>query len=222
MLTLENIIASILNKDHWQTFDLHMTTLGFEGLSDKLNSFNQKSPQVYIHVCNEGPLKNKVLRIGKAERGVYERWINDGNGHLNTFLWAVGKSEKYGHKNAIAYPKYLLFFASLFELKTKLCVLTCQPGNKGKGAARASEKALICQFPPMWESYKKYEKFGKNYAVLSGKDLDQEIHASVTELGGAYAAISRQRGGDKIFSKPVPDLIDFGANIGGSIEDCNI
>jgi hypothetical protein len=221
-LTLETIIESILNKDHWQAFDLHMSPHGFDRLSNELNSLDQRTPQVYVHVCDEGVLKSKVLRIGKAESGINRRWIKDTNGHLSTFLWSIGKSEKYTYKNAIRYPVYLLFFASLFGLNTKLYVLTCQSGAKGKGAARASEQALIACRPPIWESYRKYDKLGKNYPILSGKTADRDIHESVSELGGAYAAIKRQRSGEKPFSKPIPDLLGLGVNMGASIKDCDI
>jgi len=208
MLTLESIIESILIKDHWQTFDLPMTPFGFIRLGDQLKNLNQKSPQVYIHVCDEGVLRNKVLRIGKAEDGVYQRWIKSTNGHCSTFLWAIGESERYGHNNAIRYPDYLLFFASLHGLKTKLYVLTCQNGAKGKGAARASEAALIAHCSPMWDGIrKKYKNF-----------VDQDNHESITALGGALSVFRKQQSDEKVFSELIPKLNELGTDIGGIFE----
>jgi len=208
MLKLTTITNCIFNKDHWQHFDLHMTPSGFTQLSDQLNSFDQL-PQVYIHVGNEGCLKNKVLRIGKAESGIKNRWIKDSNGHMNTFLWAIGESKKYGKKNAKKYPKYLLFFAGLFKLKTKLYILNCEKGTNGKAACRASEEALIGHFSPTWQYFRKYEKFEPNYPLLSGKNKDTDFHTLIEEHGGALKAIYAQREGREIFSKQIPDVIKF-------------
>ena len=154
MLTLDCLIDCILQRKHWQSFDLLMTEQGFKHLGNEISILNQIKPQVYIHVCEEGVLKNKVLRIGKAESGIYQRWVKAKNGHRATFLWATGDSEMLGHKNAERYPEYLLFFASLSGLKTKIYALTCQADFKGKMTARASEKALIGYFSPMWEDLK--------------------------------------------------------------------
>lgn len=194
MLTLENITDVILKKDHWQVFDLHMTPLGFEKLGNCLASLNQTSPQVYVHVCDEGGLENKVLRIGKAESGVYTRWIKAIDGHRYTFLWAVGHCEKYGPERAKKYLAYLLFFAGLLEVRTKLYVLTCQDGDRGKGAARASEKALISYYPPLWERYRR---------LISATRLSQDILESIKKPGGARLVLAEQRKGK---NHPIPDL----------------
>jgi hypothetical protein len=60
----------------------------------------------------------------------------------------------------------------------------------------------------MWEDLK---KLYKNF-------VDPDNRQSVTALGGSIAAIRMQRSGEMIFSKQIPDLIDLGSNIGGSIE----
>jgi hypothetical protein len=208
MLTLDCLIDCILEKKHWQSFDLLMTEQGFVHFGNEDGILNQRKPKVYIHVCDEGVLKNKVLRIGKAESGIYQRWVKAKNGHRARFLWATGDSELYGHKNAERYPEYLLFFASLYGLKTKIYTLTCQADFEGKMTAQASEKALIGYFSPMWEDLK---KLYKNF-------VDPDNRQSVTALGGSIAAIRMQRSGEMIFSKQIPDLIDLGSNIGGSIE----
>ena len=51
---------------------------------------------------------------------------------------------------------------------------------------------------------------------------DPENHQSITALGGSLAALRKQRSGEKVFSKTIPDLLDLGINIGGSIENCNL
>ena len=66
MITLDNIITFILDEDHWQTFNLHMTSIGFERLSKQLIYMNQNEPQVYIHVCDEGPLKKQGFKNRKS------------------------------------------------------------------------------------------------------------------------------------------------------------
>ncbi len=93
-------------------------------------------------------------------------------------------------------------------MKTKLYVLTCQNGVKGKGAARASEAALIAHCSPMWDGIrKKYNGF-----------INQDNHESITALGGAIAAFQRQRNGEKVFSEQIPDLLELGTEIGGIFE----
>lgn len=157
------MIEVILINEIWESFDLEMTKSGFERLKEQLSVYNYRRPQVYVHVIDEGPLRNKVARIGKAESGILNRWINSSNGHQATFLWAIGGSDKYGEKNAERYPSYLLYFSLLNELKTKLYVLSCQKGQDGKSAARSAEKALIGHFLPLWESYKRAFKKQKDF-----------------------------------------------------------
>ena len=163
ILTLKRLSNCILSDKPWQVFDLSMSVDGFAALNSELKKINQKMPQVYIHVCDQGILKNKVLRIGKAETGIYNRWLSAKDGHKNTFFWAIDKTKKYyGEKNAEGYPNYLLFFALLNDLKTKLYVLSCQDGKDGQFVARSAEQALIGHFSPLWETYRvKFKKFKK-------------------------------------------------------------
>jgi hypothetical protein len=163
MLNLSEIIEVILINEYWNSFDLEMTKNGFERLKEQLSVLDYKRPQVYVHVIDEGPSRNKVARIGKAESGILNRWINSNDGHQATFLWAIGGSNRYGEKNAKKYPSYLLFFSLLYELKTKLYVLSCQKGHDGKSAARSAEEALIGHFLPLWESYKRAFKKQKDF-----------------------------------------------------------
>ena len=160
ILTLEQIINCILSENLWQPFDLSMTADGFESLGNELKELNQKTPQVYVHVCDEGILKNKVLRIGKGESGIYKRWITAKDGHQNTFLWAIDKTKNcYGKENALNYPNYLLFFALLNGLRTKLHILSFENGKDGKFAARSAEQALLGHYSPLWELFKiQYKK----------------------------------------------------------------
>lgn len=155
ILTLERLMNCILSEKPLQVFDLSMSVDGFVSLANEPKISNQKMPQTYIHVCDQGALKNKVLRIGKAESGVYKRWVTAKNGHQNTFFWAIDETKNYyGQKNAQNYPNYLLFFALLNGLRTKLYVLSCQHGKDGQYAARSAERALIGHFSPLWEIYK--------------------------------------------------------------------
>ena len=84
-----------LKHEYWQTFDLLLTPEGFDKFKHEINSLNQKVAQVYVHVCDEGPLNHEVLRIGKAKHGVIDRWVKQSWGHGNTFLWSIGESERY-------------------------------------------------------------------------------------------------------------------------------
>jgi hypothetical protein len=163
MLKLSEIIEIILINEYWDSFDLEMTKNGFERLKEQLSILDYTRPQVYVHVIDEGPFKNKVARIGKSESGILYRWIDSIDGHQATFLWAIGESNTYGEKNAQKYPSYLLFFSLLYELKTKLYVLSCQKGHNGKSAARSAEEALIGHFLPLWESYKRAFKKQRDF-----------------------------------------------------------
>jgi hypothetical protein len=195
-------VENILNK---YGVDLHMSPAGFEQASDELKKIDKKSPQVYVHVGSEGNIENQVLRIGSAVSGVYRRWMNSTNGHKNTFLWAIGESDKLTKENAEAYPLYLLFFAGLSELKTKLYVLTFQTREE----AKTHEKKLMNYYGPIWEIYKYYPRMNKKYPFLSGQKKNREIVASVARLGGALEAIKEQRYGNNPFSQPIQDLISM-------------
>jgi hypothetical protein len=219
MLSLEKILEVVLPKENWRSFELEMTPVGFKRLGRELDSWDHSEPQVYVHVCTEGPLRNKVLRVGKAEAGINQRWLRATDGHCSTFLWASGDSDRYKCHNAIKYPKYLLFFASLYGLKTEIYVLSCERGDKGKGAARASEEALIAHFSPIWEHFKEYQKLDPCFPRLSGRNQDKDFHALVTTLGGAHAVIRSQRNEETAISKAIPDALNLGISVGGSIDE---
>lgn len=106
----------------YESYDLNMTVDGFEQVSNAMKIANKNNPQVYIHVGDQGAIENQVLRIGKAESGAYLRWMSSTNGHKNTFYWSIGESEKYKISNAENFANYLLFFASLVNLMTKLFI----------------------------------------------------------------------------------------------------
>ena len=189
-----------------------MSPNGFEKASDELKRFDTKSPQVYVHVGSEGNLENQVLRIGSAQTGVYRRWMNSTNGHKNTFLWSIGKCDKYKKGNAEEYPNYLLFFASLFELRTKLYVYSFS----SKEQAKDCEEALIDYYAPIWERYyvlsgkkRSFPRLTRNFPRLSGQNKNKKIVASVARLGGALDAIEKQRDGNDPFSQPIQDLINM-------------
>ncbi len=196
---------NILYNENQLILDLHMSPNGFEKASNELKKLDKKLPQVYVHVISEGNLENQVLRVGRALSGVYTRWMASTNGHKNTFFWSIGQSEKYKKENAEEYPLYLLFFASLIELNTKLYVLTF----KTKQEAKNCEKELIEYYSPIWEKYKIFPRSNKNYPVLTGKNKNKEIVASVARLGGALEAIKKQRDGNDPFSQPIQDLINM-------------
>ena len=126
------------HQELWHSYELRMTPKGFFTLEHNLESSKQEGPQIYVHKGLEGPLKNKILRVGKAKKGAIDRWINQTWGHRNTFLWSIGESRRYA-SYAKKYPNYLLFFAGLFELRTKLYVFSCQSIE----AMNRNEKNLI-------------------------------------------------------------------------------
>jgi hypothetical protein len=183
-------------KRDWETFDLLMTPSGFDAFSRKITASNKKKTQVYVHVCDEGVLNHKVLRIGKAKNGVIDRWINQSWGHGNTFLWSIGETKRYA-RYADQYPNYLAFFACLTGLKTKLHIRSCKPTE----SMNQIEKNMIRYFNPIWESYKK--------SVKRYFEQNPETKQSVAEYGGAKRAIISQRNGKPLFSPPIPDVLDF-------------
>ena len=196
-----------INNTNQQGVDLHMSPNGFEKASDELKRFDTKSHHVYVHVGSEGNLENQVLRIGSAQSSVYRRWMT----HKNTFLWSIGKCDTLTRRTAESYPNYLLFFASLFELRTKLYVYSFSSKEQAKGC----EEALINYYGPIWERYyvlsgkkRNFPKLARNFPKLTGKNTNREIVASVAGLGGALAAIEKQRDGNDPFSQPIQDLIN--------------
>jgi len=184
-------------------FNFQMSPDGFELLGKKLKEADGKNPQVYIHIGAEGILENQVLRIGKAEAGAHTRWISSSNGHQNTFMWAIGKCKKYGKLNAFKYPDYLLFFASLLDLNTKLCVISFDDANE----ARSYEKALQSAYNPIWEQFLKLPRSNSIYPILKGQKKNEEIVSKVAHLGGALEYLTMQRNGEQPFSSPLQDVL---------------
>src|SRR5688572_28062359 len=70
-------------------------------------------PAVYVHI--EIPM-GRVLRVGKAEDGIHRRWTTARNGHLATFEWAMGWSERY-QLYAPKFPQYVLFVRRLAGMR---------------------------------------------------------------------------------------------------------
>lgn len=205
-------MKNILENKKKLNIDLYMSPNGFEIITNILKSNNEESPQVYVHVGSEGNLENQVLRIGTAQNGVHNRWITSSNGHKNTFLWSIGKGDGYKKGNAEKYPNYLLFFASLFQLKTKLYVYSFPSGDK----AKECEDALIDYYGPIWERYfvlsgkkRDFPKLAGNFPILTGSNKNRNIVASVARLGGALKVIEKQRNGNIPFSQPIQDSVDM-------------
>ena len=176
-------IEEEIYKNPWHSFTLFMTPKGFDNLNHNFGLTIQELPQVYIHVGGEGTLKNKIIRIGKAKKGAIDRWIKQGWGHKNTFLWSIGGSRGYA-SYAKRYPNYLLFFAGLFELKTKLHVISCQSID----AMNRIEKYLIKTYCPIWEKYKQEIKVYFSY--------NPEIKEIASKYGIAKEIITNQRNGN--------------------------
>jgi hypothetical protein len=184
------------NNANWQTFDLLMTPNGFEDFRFKIMFLNKKMAQVYVHVGDEGILNHKVLRIGKAKHGVIDRWVEQSWGHRNTFLWSIGKSKKFAH-HADRYPNYLLFFACLTGLNTKLHILPCE----SEESMKRIEKEMIKHRDPIWERYKKQ--------IKEYFDQNPENIQPIAKYGGALRAIISQRNGEPLLSPNIPDVFDF-------------
>jgi len=189
----------------FQVFDLHMSAEGFAKVSAELKRLHKRTSQIYVHVGVEGDLKNQVLRIGRAKNGVYNRWMQAGNGHKNTFFWATGASDSYTQRNADEYANYLLFLGALYDQKTKLYVI-----DVAESSMLAREKELIKEYSPIWEQFRDTLKYSKNYPTLTGKDKDLAVIRAVAKLGAATRLIVSQRNlGDDI-SKKLPDIISLG------------
>ena len=188
----------------FQVFDLHMSQEGFVKVSSELKEMHRRSPQIYVHVGVEGVLKNQVLRIGRAKNGTYNRWMQTGNGHKNTFFWSIGESDRYGQRNAEAYSNYLLFFAALFNQKTKLYVI-----DVNEEEMSAKEDELIREYNPIWEQYRSLLKSPKHYPTLTGKNRDLAIVDAVAKLGAARQLIFAQRKLSDGSAKKLPDIVNL-------------
>lgn len=189
---------------NFQVFDLHMSQEGFVKVSSELKEAHRRTPQIYVHVGVEGGLKNQVLRIGRAKNGTYNRWMQTGNGHKNTFFWSIGVSDHYGQKNAEAYSNYLLFFAALFNQKTKLYVIDVKEEEMSD-----KEVELINEYNPIWEQYKSLLKSSKHYPTLTGKNRDLTIANAVAKLGAARQLIFAQRKLSDGSAKKLPDIVSL-------------
>ena len=192
-------IEELLKNKNWQTFNLKMTKSGFSNFSDEIISLNQIKPQVYVHVCVDNILHNEVLRIGKAANGIVDRWINNNSGHGSTFLWSIGESKQY-KSHAKRYPNYLIFFAGLTELNTKLYIFTCV----SKEEMNDIEKELIRYFNPVWEKYKK--------SIKDYFQMNPNIQEQIIPCGGALKTIDNQRKKPFSDNKNIPDTINFHSN----------
>ena len=201
MLRLKAFQDLVIEDGDWHSYDLTMTSDGFTELDTKLTDSDRSCPQVYVHVGAQGTLKNRVIRIGKAESGIRNRWIKSKDGHFATLSWAIGHSDKYGSANAKDYPNYLLFFANLLNLDTKLHVLTFQNNMEGILLSRVCEKILISCFPPMWEdmlnryisyftsnSREETSKFGNALRIVNDpiKPFAFNIHKVLSNNGSVF------------------------------------
>src|SRR5205809_631701 len=74
----------------WESVPLEMSRGGIANFAMGTRRVSPQ-PAVYVHV--ELPT-GRVLRVGKAETGVHRRWTASANGHLSTFEWAMGWSDR--------------------------------------------------------------------------------------------------------------------------------
>jgi hypothetical protein len=142
-------IEDILINENWKEFNLKMNKVGFDIFSNEVIALNETIPQIYVHISIDKNFEKEILRIGSAKNGIINRWIKSTNGHASTFLYSIAESERY-KKYASKYSNYLLFFAELKNLNTKLYVLDCQTSEFMK----SYEKELIKYFNPIWEQFK--------------------------------------------------------------------
>lgn len=166
-------------------YDLIMDAVGFNALAAKLKQESIKNPQVYLHVANSIDGSPRILRIGSAKNGIRDRWIVKGNGHRATFEWATGDSHKYKMENAVVYQNYLLFFASLFGMSTKLFTITFPKNDEGYNEMLKVESQLISMHNPFWEWFR--PKFKK---ITEKHDL-----RGLQECGGALKSIKDNSSG---------------------------
>ena len=183
-----NIEDLLKNKD-WKVFNLKMTKSGFDNFTNEVISFNERKPQVYVHVSIDKILQNEVLRIGSAKNGIIQRWIKGTNGHGSTFLYSIGESERYKNE-ANRYPNYLIFFAELKNLNTKLYILNCETDKSMKNI----ETELLEYFNPIWEQFKK--------PIKDYLKINPNIRESVIPCGGAIQIINKD------FNN-IPNIINF-------------
>ena len=182
------------------TLDLPMTVSGFIKLKSALKNEINKH-QVYVHVGDDWPLNNQVLRIGTAKNGTLKRWYAT-NGHENTFLWSIGESKRY-QKSANDYPDYLAFFAGLKGLKTKLCVITYESCTEMYSREREMTKVnQVGTYYPIWESYR--DEIKKKYFPINPLP-----RSKLSDYGGALDLLTRQRNGECPLDNPVPDVLNF-------------
>ena len=127
----------------------------------------------------------RILRIGRAKNGIRDRWIVKGNGHRATFEWATGDSEKYTIENAVVYQNYLLFFASLFGMSTKLFTITFPKNDDGFNEMQKVETHLIAIHNPFWEWFR------PKFRTIAEKHNLSGLH----EYGGALKSIKANTSG---------------------------
>ena len=183
----------LLNNKNWQVFDLKMTKKGFDDFSDEIISLNKSKAQIYVHVSVDTVFQNEVIRIGSAQNGIINRWIKNTNGHGSTFLYSIGESERYKN-SAKKYQNYLIFFAELNTLKTKLYVLDCETIE----AMKNIEKELIKYFNPIWEQFKKQIK------IYLKENQDIKVTASL--CGGAIEIVNKNL-------NSIPNILNFNSHI---------
>ncbi len=132
-----------VESGRWDSLPLEMSRRGVDNFK-RLTEKTPRQPMVYVHV--EMPSR-RVLRIGKAEHGIYRRWATDPNGHLATFKWATSKSGPY-QGYAGKFPHYVLFFRLLDGMATRVWFLTCS-----KVTINFKEKELDHRYVPVWKTF---------------------------------------------------------------------
>ncbi len=157
----------VVKGERWERVTLEMNPQGVADFRTLTQSASHQ-PAVYVHI--EAPTR-RVLRVGKAEGGLHRRWTTARNGHLATFEWAMGWSERY-QPYAPKFPKYVLFFWRLAGMRTNLWFLTCE-----KPSVDDKEEDLIAEYGPIWEEFRrvckakgvrKGERLGR---AVSGRDF---------------------------------------------------
>lgn len=201
----ENVIKSdIDNELKFIEFDLHMSVQGFAKAAVKLKEVHKRTPQVFVLVGVDDDLRGQVLMIGQSKNGAYNRWIEAGNGHKNTFFWSIGESDSYTQKNAEEYSNYLLFFAALVNQKTKLFVFDVEQDEMTTKKSELSKEYL-----PIWQQYNEILKSKNNYPVLTGQDRNQSIVNTIAKLGAAQQLIIAQRKLGEDSAKRLPDVMSL-------------
>lgn len=137
-------MASIIQAGRWEVLPLEMNRQGVAHFS-ALTKSAPRLPAVYVHV--EMPT-GRVLRVGHTKVGIHRRWTTSKNGHLATFEWAMGWSDRYGIDNANEFPHYILFFRRLAEMRTRLMFLT-----RDESFVEDEEDKLIAEYGPVWQEF---------------------------------------------------------------------